>query len=85
VALTPGQEIVTSVVVVANVVAGNVSWQMVCAKTFPRVIVVFDMMIPLQNGLIVLSEKEKATPFESGLSLLHANYQASNGEVCHTR
>jgi hypothetical protein len=69
VALTPGQEIVTSVVVVANVVAGNVSWQMVCDKTFPRVIVVLDMMIPLQNGLIVLSEKEKATPCEDGFYL----------------
>lgn len=39
-------------------------------------------MIPLQNGVIVLLEKEKATLFESGLSLLHANYQESNGEVC---
>jgi hypothetical protein len=60
---------VTSVEVVANVVAGNVNWQMVCAMTFPREMVVFDMIIPLQNGLIVLSEKEKATPCEDGFYL----------------
>jgi len=44
--LTPGHEMVTSVVVVEKVVLGNVSWQIVCAITFPRQIVVFDMVIP---------------------------------------
>jgi hypothetical protein len=47
--LTPGQAIVTSVVVVENVVLGNVSWQIVCAITLPRHIVVFDMIIPFKN------------------------------------
>lgn len=42
--LTPGQEMVTSVLVVEKVVLGNVSWQMVCAITLPRLMVVFDMV-----------------------------------------
>jgi hypothetical protein len=44
--LTPGQLKVTSVVVVAKVVLGSVNWQIVCANTLPREMVVFDMMIP---------------------------------------
>jgi len=35
----------------------------------------------LKNGWIVLLEKEKATPFESGPFLFHTNYQDNNGEV----
>jgi hypothetical protein len=50
------------VVVVEKVVLGKVNWQIVCAITLPRVIVVLDMRIPLQNDLIVL-EKEKSHPF----------------------
>jgi hypothetical protein len=53
VALTPGHEIVTSVVVVENVVLGKVNWQMVFANTLPREMVVLDMRIPLKHDYCI--------------------------------
>jgi hypothetical protein len=50
------------VVVVEKVVAGNVNWQMVCAITFPRQIVVFDMIFLCRMIELYLKSK-KSHPF----------------------